>query len=91
MRTLLRQAVIAGVGALVLVGAGGLAELPGQARAEAAPCLVDAANPCPAPGDDDSLASQPGLRTTVPGTRTVCQPAGRFGALCHRQELRQEG
>jgi hypothetical protein len=90
MRNLMRRALIAGAGALVLVSVGGPAELPGYAHADNPQCVADTTNPCPGDGPG-ALASQPRPETTVPETRTVCKPAGRFGAFCYRQELRSDG
>lgn len=84
---LVRRAVVAGAGALVIAGGVGGAGLLGQVHADDPQCVAGSADPC-VPVLDGSVnpLDQPGLQATnPPRQQVVCQPAGKSGAFCYRR------
>lgn len=86
-RKLVRRAVAASAGALVIAGALGGAGLLGQVHADNPQCVAGSADPC-SPVLDGSVnpLDHPNLQpTNPPRQQVVCQPAGKVGAFCYRR------
>lgn len=69
-------AVIVGAATVVILGAVGGAELPGQDRASGPPCVGTATDPCPPPVEGSA---------DLPSGQVFCHPAGIFGQHCYRR------